>query len=162
MSVAGFGPIVAMGRLASDRFPTQTGSQRGVHEMRNDKGTIALVAEETETDLWAIKSLIQRYGVSVITLSSGDKLLEGMRNQSIQPAVVLLSARCANGHVSDTISRIKDVDDSMPVVVAVKENSLELEREMRRRGIFYYLILPAGHDEIEKVVLSALRAADVQ
>jgi len=129
--------------------------------MGNDKGTIALVAEETETDLWAIESFIQRYGVSVITLSSGDKLLDGMSNQSIQPTVVLLSARCANGHVSDTISRIKDVDDSMPVVVAVKENSLELEREMRTRGIFYYLILPAGYDEIEKVILSALRAAGV-
>lgn len=129
--------------------------------MQSDKATIVLAAEKTETDLWAIESFVQQYGVPVIPLFSGDELLAGMRDQSIQPTVVLLSATCTEGPVSDTISRIKEMDDSIPVVVAVRQSSLELERETRRAGIFYYLMLPAERDEIEKVVLSALRAAGI-
>ena len=129
--------------------------------MQNDKETIVFAAEKTDTDLWAIESLIQQYGVPVIPLSSADTLLAGMQDHSIQPKVVLLSATCTEGPVSDTISRIREMDDSIPVVVVVKKSSLELERETRRAGIFYYLMLPAGRDEIEKVVLSALRAAGV-
>lgn len=126
---------------------------------QNDKGAIALAAAKTETDLWAIESLIEQYDIPVIPLFSGDELLAGMRDQSIQPAVVLLSATCTEGPVSETIFRIKEMDDGIPVVVAVRQSSLEMERETRRAGIFYYLMLPAERDEIEKVVLSALRAA---
>ena len=37
--------------------------------MQNDKETIVLAAEKTDTDLWAIESLIQQYGIPVIPLS---------------------------------------------------------------------------------------------
>jgi len=128
--------------------------------MQRDKGIIAFAAEKTETDLWAIEPVIQQCGVRVIPLSSADELLAGMHDQSIRPTVVLLSATCANGRVSDTISRIKEVYGNIPVVVVVRQNSFELERETRRAGIFYYLTLPAERNEIEKVVLSALRARE--
>jgi len=129
--------------------------------MHSDKGTIAFAAEKTDTDLWAIESFIHQYGVPVIPLFSGDELLAAMQDRSIQPTVVLLSATCTEGPVSDTISGIKEVDHNIPVVVVVRHSSLELERETRRAGIFYYLMLPAERDEIEKVVLAALRAAGV-
>ena len=104
--------------------------------------------------------LINQYGIPVIPLFSAEDLLAGMQDHSVHPAVVLLSANCANGRVSDTICRIKEMDENIPVVVPVTQSSLELERETRQAGIFYYLTLPAEREEIEKVVLSALQAGD--
>ncbi len=126
--------------------------------MQSKEPTVVLAAEESDADLWSIQPFIQQCGISVVSLFSGDELLTGLEEHSIEPTVVLLSATCTNGRVSDTISRIKEMDHDIPVVIATNKNDCELEREVRCAGIFYYLTLPAERDEIEQVILSALRA----
>ncbi len=51
------------------------------------------------------------------------------------------------------IKRIKqECPLSVPIITAIWENSLEIEREIRKLGIFYYMIKPFDEWEINEVL----------
>jgi DNA-binding response OmpR family regulator len=59
----------------------------------------------------------------------------------------------------DVIPLIRAVRSDLPVIVIAEEDSLELERRVRQKGIFYYLVHPIEPSEVEAVLADALRCA---
>ncbi len=59
----------------------------------------------------------------------------------------------------DLIPVIRAVRSDLPVIVIAQDDSLELERAARRKGIFYYLVRPLEDGEVRAVFRDALRAA---
>ena len=132
-----------------------------------------LLIEDDAATREAFKDGLESYGYSggsgrlqesrhiqVLAVFSEGDLFEGLRAGSLDPSVIMLSATFTERPVPETISQIKELKEDIPVVVVTANSTAELERGVRRVGIFYYMTLPARRDEIQQVTLSALRAAE--
>lgn len=106
--------------------------------------------------------------VSVLRLASGT---EGPDLRTIENPMKLAQHalhRCPLGIVLgvgegtrshlDIIPLLRSVRD-MPIIVIAEEDSLDLERQTRQKGIFYYLVHPIGRKEAEAVLRALCRRA---
>lgn len=57
----------------------------------------------------------------------------------------------------DIIPLVRSVRDDLPIIVIADEDSLDLERRARQKGIFYYLVHPIDLSEAEAVLAALLR-----
>lgn len=62
----------------------------------------------------------------------------------------------------DVINVIQAIRSDLPIIVIAEEDSLDLERRARQRGIFYYLVQPIERQEVEAVLKDVLRHAKVE
>lgn len=60
-------------------------------------------------------------------------------------------------HHLDVIPVIRAVRENLPVIVIAEEDSLDLERAVREKGVFYYLVHPVGRREVCAVLEDFLR-----
>lgn len=60
-------------------------------------------------------------------------------------------------HHLDVIPVIRAVREELPVIVIAEEDSLELERAVREKGVFYYLVHPIDRQEVCAVLEDVLR-----
>ena len=57
----------------------------------------------------------------------------------------------------DMIALIRAVRSSLPVIVIADDDSLELERRVREKNIFYYLVSPIDKTEVKAVLRDVAR-----
>lgn len=57
----------------------------------------------------------------------------------------------------DSIPIIKQIDETLPIIVVTGYSSYETERAARVAGVFYYLVKPFPLDELAKAVAAARR-----
>jgi len=125
-----------------------------------------LICEGDEVERDRIFSLLSdEYQISA-TSEIGDALLEVQRGAF---HVILLSFDRRDSspglNVTQPISILQKIDpDLMVIIMATEENfgegdSLELEREIRSKGIFYYMLKPVEESELKKVLGEAIRCS---
>ena len=122
--------------------------------------TIVLAAKKSDRDFQQIQLFLQEYGIRAIPLFSYDQLsevLDCLQDCSLLPSAIVLGVTSTREPVVELVSRIKKMDKSIAVVIATANGSREFECRVRCAGIFYYMTLPAGREEVQKVALSALR-----
>lgn len=56
------------------------------------------------------------------------------------------------------LSRLKQVYSDTPFITIVSENTLELERQIRSIGIFFYIIKPYSLDDLHMLLNSAIQS----
>ena len=125
-------------------------------EVQTDTKLVVLAAKQSEDAFWSIEPFVHVTGAQVAAMFSEDDLFEWVRAGSLRSSVIMLSSAFAEQPVSETISRIKELDGDVPVVVVTADSTPELEREARCAEIFHYMTLPVRRDEIEQVTLWAL------
>jgi len=74
------------------------------------------------------------------------------RALSRPPAAVVLGLERSTLPNLDVIPVLRDVRADLPVIVIARDDSLELERLARQRGVFYYLVHPVEASEAAAVL----------
>ena len=93
-----------------------------------------------------------------MSLSVVESIPEMAREVSAgHPIVIILGVRSSSVANLETIDVIHAVRERIPVIVVAEEDSLDLERKARERGVFYYLVEPLDAAEIEAVIEDTLR-----
>lgn len=74
-----------------------------------------------------------------------------------RPAAVFIGVGKPSLTNLDVISVIRVVRSDLPIIVIAEEDSLELERHVRRKNLFYYLVHPIVPAEVAAVLEAVLR-----
>lgn len=76
-----------------------------------------------------------------------------------RPVAVFIGAGNRSLENLDVINVIQAIRQDLPIIVIAENDSLEVERTAREKGIFYYLVQPVERREVEAVLRDALRHA---
>ena len=101
---------------------------------------------------WA--QLMDGNGRSAEVVEVGRQDVRKLLSASFKAAIVGVSA--TDEESLEVISVAHEVNPHLPVVAIADGESLELERQVRMRKIFYYLIQPVDAEELSAVVDRAL------
>ncbi len=74
-----------------------------------------------------------------------------------RPMAVVLGVDTGSSASLDVIPVIHAVHGDLPVIVVASEDSLELERSARQKGVFYYLVHPIDRSEVKAVLENVAR-----
>lgn len=117
-----------------------------------------LIANEDRESREHLAGLFSSDGILVKTTDSVENGLEGVLNKSIQ--VVILDGDFDEAHVAKFVPLLKKCNRYLSVILISDEISINLLRRIRREGIFYHALRPAGdegREEIRQAVLCAFR-----
>jgi DNA-binding NtrC family response regulator len=102
--------------------------------------------------------LRQAAGASGSDLCVVDSAVE-VAHQTVarRPVAVFVGAGKRSRANLDVVPMIRAVMSDLPVIVIAEEDSLELERSARQKGIFYYIVRPIEGAEAEALLKDVLR-----
>ncbi|WP_303721562.1 hypothetical protein [Malonomonas rubra] len=117
-----------------------------------------LIANEDSKAREQLAELFSGDDVQVETSDSVFSGLEGILNKTIQ--VVVLGGSFDEAHVAKLVPLLKKCNRYLSIILISDEISLNLLRRIRKEGIFYHALKPAGaegREEIRQAVLCAFR-----
>ena len=114
-----------------------------------------LLADDQPDVLKALRLLLKPEGYQVKTASSPVGVLETIRNHDFD--VVLMDLNYVRGHTSgeeglDLLSRIQQIDTTLPVVVMTAWSSIELAVEAMRHGARDFVSKPWKNERLMAVL----------
>ena len=117
-----------------------------------------LIANEDRDSRDCLADLFVGDDLHVETTDSVVNGLEGILNKTIQ--VVVLGGDFDEAHVAKLVPLLKKCNRYLSIIVISDEISLNLLRRIRKEGIFYHALKPAGaegREEIRQAVYCAFR-----
>jgi DNA-binding NtrC family response regulator len=126
-----------------------TDSQRPSYQPR------ILIADDQPDVLKALRLLLKPEGFQIETASSVAEIIDTVKTQDFD--VVLMDLNYVRGETSgeqglDVLTRIKQVDDMLPVVVMTAWSSVELAVEAMRRGASDFVPKPWKNERLLAVL----------
>ena len=115
-----------------------------------------LVCGCPEDDLAVIRIAAEPDGSVVRAVDNPVMVAQYAMSQG--PVAVVLGAGADTFDHLDVIPVIRAIKSDLPVIVVAAEDSLDLERTARQRGIFYYLVHPIDPSETRAVLRNILRS----
>ena len=115
-----------------------------------------LVCGCREDDLAVIRNAAEPDGPVVRAVDSLVKVAH--HAMADRPVAVVLGVGPDTLAYLDVIPVIRAIKNDLPVIVVAAEDSLELERAARQRGIFYYLVHPVQRSEARAVLRDVMRS----
>ena len=122
-----------------------------------------IIADEDEASRVRLGDLLRAEGYDVWTTSSVSSAVEGILKNVVQ--VVILGGRIDGVTAAKLIPVLKQCRGDVKVIVVSEETSLAVLRQLRQKGIFYYLTKPVtaeDRDEVRQVVQCAFGTFAVQ
>jgi DNA-binding NtrC family response regulator len=118
-------------------------------------GPRVLVADDQAGVLKALRLLLKGEGYEIETAASAGAILEAIRRQDFD--VVLMDLNYVRGSTSgqeglDVLSRIQQIDSTLPVVVMTAWGSVELAVEAMRRGARDFLTKPWKNERVMAIL----------
>lgn len=113
-----------------------------------------LIADDDKFFREKLKLELRQRGYVVEAVRDGKDAVRKCRDSAY--AVLIVDAHLETMSGAEVIAAVKKIHRELPVIVITGDHSLELERELRSLGIFYYLIKPFGMQEMLEVVESAM------
>ena len=86
----------------------------------------------------------------VVMVDSGEEALQQVRLQAYDLIFLYLSLSDISG--ADLITKIKEELPEVKVIVTTESNSKELEIQVRRKGILFYLIKPIAPHYLRSII----------
>jgi len=109
-----------------------------------------LVVEDDPCVAPVIESSIEKWNHQAETLSSGRAALRRLRQRRFDLVLVDIYLPDCMGH--ELIPRFKEIWPDIGVVVMTGYNSRELELEVRRQGVIYYMIKPFSLEVLREIL----------
>lgn len=109
-----------------------------------------LVAEDDSALASAIVQIIQCWGYLVDQSTTGEETLDKISKNTFD--VVLLDIFLPDTTAHDLIPKIKEFQPRVGIVTMTGYNSEKLEREIREKGIIYYLLKPFNANEVKEIL----------
>lgn len=100
-----------------------------------------------------------RYDVEVF--SNGEDLLRSLNNNN-RPDLILLDIMLPGLNGIDTLKRVKQLDEHLPVIILSAQGSIEVAVESLRFGAFDYFPKPIDQQRLEPAIKNAIRSYDLQ
>lgn len=128
-----------------------------------DKMHGLLIANEDRESRERLAGLFNADEIRVEATDSVYSGLEGILNKTTQ--VVVLGGDFDEVHVAKLVPLLKKCNRNLSIILISDEISINLLRRIRKEGIFYHALKPAGdegREEIRQVVLCAFRNYDAR
>lgn len=116
-----------------------------------------LIADDQEAVLESLHLLLKGNGYRIDTASSPDAILDAVQSSRFDAVLMDLNYTrgiCSGDAGLETLSRIREMDDSLPVIVMTAWGSIRLAVEAMRRGASDFIQKPWENES----VLETLRA----
>ncbi len=115
-----------------------------------------LIIEDNEDLVFSLTKVLQNEDYQVVSASSGEKGLEILQKDLIDLILLDLNLPKMNG--LDTLTRIKENDPDMAVLMMTASTDIQPAIEALKKGAFEYLMKPFELDELKVVVKHALES----
>ena len=99
-----------------------------------------------------------KWGYEVEAFSNGEAMLKKM---SIKPDLILLDIMLPGLNGVETLKRVKQIDEQLPVVMLSAQGSIEVAVESLRYGAYDYFPKPIDQQRLELSIKNAIRAYDL-
>lgn len=99
-----------------------------------------------------------RWKYEVDTYSNGE---DAIRNLTKKPDLVLLDIMLPGVNGIETLKKIKQIDDSLPVIMLSAQGSIEVAVESLRYGAYDYFTKPIDQQKLELSIKNAIRNYDL-
>ena len=129
--------------------------RRGKIREEEEKGRIITVALADQNQK-AMSAITREMNIGLLCIEQISELPETM-SDSCDVLGLIVSQEALKSDPERSLSKIKNIASDLPIIVAASSTDWELEKVVRRVGIFYYLLEPYEREEF----LSAIRALSV-
>jgi DNA-binding NtrC family response regulator len=131
------------------------------------KGTILVVDDEPEIR-FMLEKFLTRQGYDVITVGSGEEALKKTseyitkKEQKSQPTpfIILLDVRMPGMDGLVALNKIKQLDQSIGVIMVSGLNDMEIVQEAMKLGAYDYIMKPFNMEYLEMVVMTKILLAE--
>ncbi len=123
-------------------------------------GERILIVEDEEGMREFLKILLAKQGYEVTGCENGEEALKRFREENYH--VIVTDIRMPGMDGIEVLSRIKEIDPSVPVIIMTGYASMESAIEAVNKGAFAYLLKQARNDEIKQMVKKAIEMRYLQ
>lgn len=116
-----------------------------------------LIIEDEAALASALALLVKRLGHEGITAASGAQGLEKLAK--LKPALVILDIGLPDMSGLDALARIRQHNESLPVLIITAHGSLQNAVEAKKRGASGYLVKPLDLNELESTLRALLQTS---
>lgn len=113
-----------------------------------------LVCQESSTDNGFLSQVLSRQGYDVVFVQGREAALREL--SSSQFRVLLLGIEGEVQQVRDFILRVRALQKELALITIVDDDSIEMQKMIRKEKVFYHLVRPLEEEEIVAAVRSAL------
>jgi DNA-binding NtrC family response regulator len=124
-------------------------------EQKSSNESNILIADDQPDVLKALRLLLKPEGFQIETASSVAEIIDSVKSRDID--VVLMDLNYVRGETSgrqglDVLTRIRQIDDTLPVIVMTAWSSVELAVEAMRRGARDFIPKPWKNERLLTVL----------
>jgi two-component system, NtrC family, response regulator AtoC len=99
-----------------------------------------------------------KWGYEVEAFSTGEAMLKKM---GTKPDLILLDIMLPGLNGVETLKRVKQIDENLPVIMLSAQGSIEVAVESLRFGAYDYFPKPIDQQRLELAIKNAIRAYDL-
>ncbi|MFQ5868764.1 MAG: hypothetical protein ACE5JC_02555 [Candidatus Zixiibacteriota bacterium] len=117
--------------------------------------TILLCSNSADTV--ELSRYLEKEGIRAELFPTLDKALPRFESGRFDTLLLVLAGNDSDKEQLEKLSVVKKLDPDLPVVAVSENDSIELERQARLEGIFYYLVQPVDQWELLEVLRQSTR-----
>ncbi len=117
-------------------------------------GERVLIVDDEKSMCQYLSIMLKKEGYQVKNVSSGKKAIKAVRDSNFD--VMITDIRMEGMDGIEVLSRVKEIDPSLPVIIMTAYASQKTAINALNQGAFYYLIKSAKNEEIKMVIRNAL------
>lgn len=114
--------------------------------------TILCVAERPE-DVQMLESTLREEGHDVVVSTDRFRAIEELLAHEFGAVILCLGS---SGDVRELVPLVSRLDRTLPILTVAQEDSVEVQREIRRSRVFYHLTQPVDAGELRQAIREAL------
>jgi DNA-binding NtrC family response regulator len=114
-----------------------------------------LIAEDEKVTRLTLARILEKEGLQIVEATDGRQAVELFRRES--PSVVILDIMMPVMNGMDTIRELKEIDPSVPVIIATGRGDISSAVETMKLGAYDFLVKPL---EPGKLIMSIRRALE--
>jgi len=114
-----------------------------------------LVADADKESRESLARFLSAENLTVYTASIGSEVIQKIQNTRIK--VLIMDVELKGMKAYEIIPIVKKIDPELRIIVTSSDNSLDLARKIRAKGIFFYALKPLDLEEIKLAVYDALK-----
>ncbi|MBU0549229.1 MAG: response regulator [Candidatus Omnitrophica bacterium] len=139
------------------RSVLEEGEQSGLKEdlLEKSKGSIfILIVDDNQEIREVLGSFLAKKGYKALKVSSGEEALMKIKTEIEKPQIVLLDIRMPGLDGLATLKEIKNLDDSIKIVMLTSAQDEYIMEEAARLGASAYLLKPCDLDNLDRLITS--------
>lgn len=112
-----------------------------------------LIIDKDRKNCSIVEKQLEGIGLELITVN-GFETLKNVADKMKEISVIITEIIFDDADVQEYVRFLKENFDDVPVIVMTKQDSFELEKEVRSMGVYSYFAKPVEMNEMKKMILS--------